>query len=179
MFNVTAKIRKMLKAGVNVTIGTDSSATGSYNFLEEIKYARKLYQKMYGEDIGAKTLFRMITANAAKAFWLDKKTGTLEKGKLADILVLKGRKDDPFENLVSASMKDIELLTLEGMPLYGEKRFLELIGNKLPPGYTEITVGGRPMFVKGDPAALYRTVRRKVGFKKELSYLPFEPGPEK
>jgi cytosine/adenosine deaminase-related metal-dependent hydrolase len=179
MFNTTAKIRNLLKAGVNVTIGTDSSASGSYNFLAEIKYARDLYQKMYGEDIGAKTLFKMITANAAKAFWLDKKIGTLEAGKLADILVLKGRKDDPFENLVSASMEDIELLTLEGMPLYGEKRFLELIGGKLPEGYTEITVGDRAMFVKGDPAALYRTVRQKVGFKKELSYLPFEPGPEK
>jgi hypothetical protein len=31
------------------------------------------------------------------------------------------------------------------------------------------------MFVKGDPALLYRTVRKKTGFKKELAYLPFDP----
>jgi len=31
------------------------------------------------------------------------------------------------------------------------------------------------MFVKGDPAGLYREVRKKIGFKKELDYLPFEP----
>jgi cytosine/adenosine deaminase-related metal-dependent hydrolase len=175
MFNVTAKIRKMLKAGVNVTIGTDSSATGSCNFLAEIKYGRELYRKLYGEDLPAKTIFRMCTETAARAFWMDDRTGTLENGKLADILVLKANTADPFENLVSARMEDIELLTLEGKPVYGETRFIELFGDTLPKGYSEITVGGRPMFVIGDPASLYRTVREKVGFKKELSYLPFEP----
>jgi cytosine/adenosine deaminase-related metal-dependent hydrolase len=175
MFNVTAKIRKMLKAGINVTIGTDSSATGSFNLLEEIKYGRALYRRLYGEDLPAKTIFRMCTENAARAFRMNDRIGVLEEGKLADILVLKGRTADPFENLVSASMEDIELLTIEGKPVYGERRFIELFGGGLPETYTDINVGGRPMFVKGDPALLYRTVREKVGFKKELAYLPFEP----
>jgi hypothetical protein len=118
----------------------------------------------------------MITNNAAKAFWMDQKTGTLEKGKLADLLVIKQKNDDPYENLVNAAMKDIELLVLEGMPIYGELRFLDIFGGKLPSGYTQITVGKRPMFVKGDPAGLYRKCRKKIGFKKELDYLPFEPG---
>ncbi|MDR1899061.1 MAG: amidohydrolase family protein [Treponema sp.] len=177
MFNVTCKIRKMLRAGVNVTIGTDSAASGSYNFLEEIKYDRALYRSMYGEELPARTIFEMTTVNAAKAFWMEDRIGTLEEGKLADVLVLKGHKDDPYENLVSASMKDIELLVLAGMPVYGELRFLDCFGasGALPEGYTRITVGKRQMFVKGDPAALYREVRRKVGFKKTLDYLPFEP----
>jgi hypothetical protein len=34
------------------------------------------------------------------------------------------------------------------------------------------------MFVKGDPAGLYNEVRKKVGFKKNLDYLPFEPEQE-
>jgi cytosine/adenosine deaminase-related metal-dependent hydrolase len=175
MFNVTAKIRKMLKAGVNVTIGTDSSASGPVNLLAEIKYDRELYRKLYGEDLPAKTLFQMATANAAKAFWMQDRIGTLEEGKLADVLVLKGRNDDPYENFVGAEMKDIELLVLAGTPIYGELRFLDIFGGKLPDGYTRITVGKRPMFVKGDPAALYRTARQKIGFKKVLDYLPFEP----
>jgi cytosine/adenosine deaminase-related metal-dependent hydrolase len=175
MFNVTAKIRKMLKAGVNVTIGTDSSATGSFNLLEELKYGRALYRRLYGEDLPAKTIFRMCTENAARAFRMGDRIGVLEEGRLADILVLRRRTADPFENLVSASMEDIELLTIEGKPVYGERRFIELFGGGLPGAYTEISVGGRPMFVKGDPALLYRTVRKKVGFKKELAYLPFDP----
>jgi hypothetical protein len=175
MFNVTCKIRKLLKAGVNVSIGTDSSATGSCNFLAEIKYDRELYRNMYGEDLPAQAIFEMVTINAAKAFWMDDRIGTLDEGKLADLLVLKGRADDPYENLVSACMEDIELLILAGTPIYGELRFLDIFGGKIPDGYTQISVGGRPMFVKGDPAGLYREVRQKIGFKKALDYLPFEP----
>jgi cytosine/adenosine deaminase-related metal-dependent hydrolase len=174
MFNVTAKVRKMIKAGVNVTIGTDSSATGSANMLAEMKYDRNLYRSMYGEDLPARTMFEMVTHNAAKAFWMDDRIGTLDEGKLGDILVLKAGNDDPYENFVNASMENIELLILAGMPIYGEMRFLDILGGSLPSGYTQIKVSGRPMFVKGDPAGLYREVRRKIGFKKILDYIPFE-----
>ena len=175
MFNVTAKIRKLIKAGVNVTIGTDSSATGSVNLLAEIKYARELYRNMYGEDLPAKKMFEMVTHNAAKAFLMEDRIGTLDEGKLGDILVLKTSHDDPYENFVNASMKDIELLILAGTPIYGETRFLDIFGGKLPSGYSQIEVGGRTMFVKGDPEGLYTMVRQKVGFKKMLDYLPFDP----
>ena len=175
MFNVTAKVRKMLRAGVNVTIGTDSSATGSANLLAEIKFDRELYQKLYGEDLPAKKIFEMITINAAKAFLMQEKTGSLEEGKLGDILVLRAKNEDPYENLVNASMRDIELLVLAGKPVYGEMRFLDIFKGKLPGGYTQIKAGKKPMFVKGDPAGLYNEVRRKVGFRKKLDYLPFEP----
>ncbi|MDR3160977.1 MAG: amidohydrolase family protein, partial [Spirochaetaceae bacterium] len=179
MFNVTCKIRKLLEAGVNVAMGTDSSATGSYNLLEELRYARELYRRLYSEDLPARLLFEMATVNAAKAFWLQDCLGTLERGKLADVLVLRGRRDDPYENLVSASMEDIELLILEGRPLYGELRFLELFPprwkGRLPRGYTVIRVADRPMFVIGNPGELYREARRKIGFKKVLDFLPFEP----
>jgi cytosine/adenosine deaminase-related metal-dependent hydrolase len=178
MFNVTAKIRKMLKAGVNVTIGTDSSATGSANLLAEIKYDRELYRNLYGEDLGAEQIFNMMTINAAKAFWMQDKTGSLDEGKLADILVLKANNGDPYENIVNAGMRDIELLVLEGKPVYGETRFLDIFDGKLPAGYTQIKVGNKPMFVKGDPAGLYKEARKKIGFKKELDYLPFEPEQE-
>ncbi|MDR2543150.1 MAG: amidohydrolase family protein [Treponema sp.] len=175
MFNVTCKIRKMIDAGVNVTIGTDSSATGSANLLEEIKFDRKLYQKLYGEDLPAKKIFEMVTINSAKAFWMQDRIGTLEEGMLGDILVLKAKNDDPYENLVDAGMKDIELLILAGTPIYGELRFLDVFDGKLPLGYTQIKVGSRTMFVKGDPAGLYNEIRNKIGFKKKLDYLPFEP----
>ena len=175
MFNVTAKIRKMLEAGVNVTIGTDSSATGSANLLEEMKYDRELYRKLYGEDLPAKKIFEMVTINAAKAFWMQNKIGALDEGKLGDILVIKAKEDDPYENLVNAGMKDIELLVLSGKPIYGEMRFLDIFKGSLPEGYTKINLGKKEMFVKGDPAGLYKKIRRKIGFKKELDYLPFEP----
>jgi cytosine/adenosine deaminase-related metal-dependent hydrolase len=175
MFNVTAKIRKMIEAGVNVTIGTDSSATGSANLLEELKYDRELYRSLYGEDLPAQKIFEMVTINSAKAFWMREKIGALDEGMLGDIMVLKAKNDDPYENLVNAGMKDIELLILEGKPIYGELRFLDIFKGELPSGYTKIKVGNRDMFVKGDPAGLYSEIRKKIGFKKKLDYLPFEP----
>jgi cytosine/adenosine deaminase-related metal-dependent hydrolase len=176
MFNVTAKIRKMIKAGLNLTLGTDSSASGSANLLEEIRNLRNFYRNMYGEELEPKKIFEMVTINSAKAFWMQDQIGSLDDGKLADIMVLKARKDDPYENLICASMEDIELLTLAGKPIYGETRFIGIFSDsKIPKGYTEITVGKRPMFVIGDPAALYREIRRRTGFKKVLDFLPFEP----
>jgi cytosine/adenosine deaminase-related metal-dependent hydrolase len=175
MFNVTAKIRKIIKAGVNVAIGTDSSATGSANLLAELKYDRELYRSMYGEELPAKSMFNMVTYNAAKALWMQDRIGTLATGRLADILVLKTGHEDPYENLVNASMEDIELLILAGTPIYGEMRFLDIVGAALPDGYTLIEAGDRTMFVKGDPAGLYNEVRQKVGYKKMLDYLPFDP----
>jgi hypothetical protein len=131
---------------------------------------------MYGEELSARTMFEMITINAAKAFWMQDRVGSLETGKLADILVLKGNRDDPYENLVEAAMQDIELLVLAGTPIYGEIRFLDIFDGKLPDDYSRINVGKRSMFVKGDPAGLYTAVRQKIGFKKERDYLPSEPG---
>jgi len=76
--------------------------------------------------------------------------------------------------MASASMEDIELLLMAGKPLLGEERFLDLLGGKLPKDYSWIRIGGRRMFVVGNPSGLYDKVRTKVGFKKVLDYLPFE-----
>ncbi|GAB1484942.1 hypothetical protein MASR2M78_37600 [Treponema sp.] len=166
----------MLDSGINVAIGTDSTHTGSINLLAEMHLARETYRNLYGEDLGAKRIMDMVTINPARAFRMDDRLGTLEEGKYADLLVLKGRIADPYENLASATMGDIELVIIEGKPLYGEERFIDLLDGKLPSGYSIINVNGRRMFVRGDPSGLYAELRRKVGFKKVLDYLPFEPG---
>lgn len=171
MFNVTCKIRKLLKAGVNVSIGTDSTHTGSINLLAEMQFARAVYRRLYGEDLPAKTLFQMVTANPAKAFRIYDKSGTLEPGKRADVLILKARHDDPYENLAQAKMDDIEFLSVDGKPVYADERFWELMPG---PKHEEVKVGRRMMRVKGSPLSLYRSVRKAVGFDKKLDYLPFE-----
>lgn len=172
MFNVTCKIRKILKAGINVAIGTDSTATGSPNLLAEMKFARKTYRELYGEDLPAKALFNMVTKNPARAFRMADRIGALEPGMNADILVLKASKDEPYENLAAASMEDIEFLSVDGVPVLAEKRFGELMPKDA--AYEEVMVGGRPMLARGAPATLYRNIRAAVGFKKRLDYLPFD-----
>jgi hypothetical protein len=179
MFNLTCKIRKLLRAGVNVALGTDSTHTGSINLLAEMKFARATYRELYGEELPAKTLFEMATVNAARALGLAGKAGVLEPGAWADAAVFRAKADDPYESLALAGCEDLELLTIEGVPVYGDERkyreALEPIAGAEMSGYGRVLVGGRPMFVKGDPAGLYREVREAVGFPKLIDYLPFEP----
>ena len=127
MFNVTCKIKKILAAGINVAIGTDSTHTGSANILEEMRFARQTYRNMYGEDLSAKELFSMVTINPAKAFRMADSIGSIETGKNADILVMKAVENDPYENLARARMEDIELLTVDGIPVLAEGRFACLL----------------------------------------------------
>ena len=173
MFNVTCKIKKMLDAGVNVAIGTDSTATGSINLLEEMRYDRDVYRRMYGEDLPAKTIVNMVTVNPAKAFRIHKETGTLSEGRLADVLVIRQEKDDPWESLVAARTEDIELLVQDGSPVFGGAASEELFAGRGVP-YAKVAIRGRQMLVRGDPAGLMESVRKAVGFRKVLDFMPLD-----
>jgi len=172
MFNVTCKIRKMIEEGVNVCIGTDSTATGSVNLLEETRFARQIFQRMYGERLDAKILVNMVTTNPARAFWMQDKIGSVEEGKYADLLFIRPRESDPHEALVATRMEDIELMIQEGDPIYGDEKYEELFRRR-GCDYTTVVLDGRRMCVKGDPGGLLERVRQAVGFNKVLDYLPF------
>lgn len=176
MFNLTCKVRKMLRAGLNVALGTDSTHTGSVNLLEEMRFARSTYRETYGEELPAKTLFEMVSTNAARALRMEGRVGQVEPGASADLAIFRARADDPYESLCASGPEDLELLTVDGFPVLGELgKYGDFFSGELRDGYGEVLLGGRPTFVKGDPAALYRTVRELVGFDKKLDYLPFEP----
>lgn len=173
MFNVTCKVRMMLREGVNLCIGTDSTATGSVNLLEEMRFARRTYRRLYGDELEARTILRMVTINPARAFRIADKTGSIEEGKHADLLVLRPRCSDPYEALLEAQIEDIELLLYEGTPILGSDEHEELFRLRECP-YTRVRVRGRGMCVKGDPGGLLARIRRAVGHEKVLDYLPLD-----
>lgn len=173
MFNLTCKIRKALQAGVNVALGTDSTATGSVNLLEEMRFARLTYRRLYGEDLPARTLVQMVTENPAHAFRMQKDIGTLEAGKLADVLVIRRKREDPYESLVEARPADVELLIQEGTPIFGAAEHEELFRLRDAEA-SPISIDGRKMLSKGDPAGLLNRVRKLVGFRKVLDFMPLD-----
>ena len=173
MFNVTMKVKKMLESGINVSLGTDSTATGSVNLLEEMRFGREIYRKMYKEDLPARTIVNMVTVNPARAFRMQKEIGSLAEGRIADILVVRQQKEDPWESLVAARIEDIELLVQEGTPIYGDARHEELFAGR-GAQYSRVSVRGRQMLVKGDPAALMEKVRGAVGSRKVLDFIPID-----
>jgi len=172
MFNLTCKIGKMIDKGLNVSIGTDSTHTGSVNLLEEMRFARSTYRKLYGSDLPASKIFDMVTVNPAKAFRMQDRIGTLASGKLADLLVVRKKHDDPYESLLLTEMSDIALLTRDGDPIYGGEEFSDLFAER-GRDITTVVVKRKRMHVTGDPGGLLERVRELVGFRKILDFMPF------
>lgn len=86
-----ANISKMLKEGINVSIGTDGQGSGSnLDLFESMKFTA-LLQKGINEDpvtMPAYEVLKMATINGAKALGLEEKIGSIEEGKQADLIIL-------------------------------------------------------------------------------------------
>jgi 5-methylthioadenosine/S-adenosylhomocysteine deaminase len=84
-------IAKLVKKGINVTIGTDGAASNNdLDMFAEMRQAAIL-AKAVAQDataIPAETALKMATINAAKALGIDHVTGSLKKGKSADIIAI-------------------------------------------------------------------------------------------
>jgi 5-methylthioadenosine/S-adenosylhomocysteine deaminase len=86
-----APVAALTKRGVNVTIGTDGAASNNdLDMFAEIKQTA-LLAKAVARDasaIPAHTALEMATINAAKALGLEDKIGSLEVGKMADMIAV-------------------------------------------------------------------------------------------
>ena len=122
--NGFAPITKMLKAGVNVCLGTDGSASNNnLNMFEEINLAALINKGVTNDSVAvpAETALRMATINGAKALGLEKEIGSLEVGKKADIILLNTDKPHfyPRFNMVStiaysAQASDVDTVIVDG-----------------------------------------------------------------
>ena len=86
-----ARVPEMLAAGITVGLGTDGPVcNNSLSLFEEMKFA-SLIQKATRLDatvLPADQILRMATINGARALGLGERTGSLEVGKQADLLLL-------------------------------------------------------------------------------------------
>lgn len=89
-----APVRKMLDAGVNVALGTDgASSANDLDLWMAMRLASFLPSIMHGDpgEITATDVVRMATMNGAKALGRRSTHGSVEVGKVADVVVLDGR----------------------------------------------------------------------------------------
>lgn len=86
-----AKIQKMKDKGINVTIGTDGQGSGSsLDMFDTMKFAGLLQKGVFenSKNMESYEVLKMATINGAKALELEKKIGSIEEGKDADIIIL-------------------------------------------------------------------------------------------
>lgn len=77
------------KAGINVSLGTDGTASNNtLDMVEEMRFAALLPKVVHynPEAVNARAALQMATINGAKALGLDAITGSLEAGKSADLI---------------------------------------------------------------------------------------------
>ncbi|EKD77453.1 MAG: hypothetical protein ACD_42C00328G0003 [uncultured bacterium] len=86
-----APIVKLMKAGVNVAIGTDGAASNNdLDMFGELRTASFIAKAMNQDPtaLDAMTTLEMATINGARTLGLEKEVGSIEKGKCADIIAI-------------------------------------------------------------------------------------------
>lgn len=131
-----ARVLEMTKMGLTVGIGTDGcSSNNNLDLFQEMDTAAKLSKVFPLNPIGlnAKTVIKMATVWGSEVLGLEKKIGTLEIGKQADIIVLDPRSPnlcpiyDPFSAIVyAASGGDVKDVIVNGKILMKDRKFVTL-----------------------------------------------------
>jgi len=87
----TCPVTRLRRAGVNVALGTDSAASNNdLNLFGEMQTAA-LMAKLHSRDaaaLPAADALAMATLNGARALGLEDRLGSLEPGKLADLIAV-------------------------------------------------------------------------------------------
>ncbi len=139
-----APVDAMLRAGVNVALGTDgASSNNNLDMLEEARLCALCAKLREGDPaaLPARDSLRMATIGGARALGIDSIAGSLEVGKDADIIIVSGRSPsmhpmiDPVANLVySASSHDVSMTMVKGKILMED---YQIVGMDLGKIYSE------------------------------------------
>ena len=131
-----APIPQMLKANLRLGLGTDGAASNNdLNLWEEMDTAAKLH-KAFSKDpkvVSAKEAFQMATIGGARALHLEDKIGSIEAGKLADIVIVNfdSLHQTPFYNVYSqlvytTKASDVHTTIINGKIVMRNRRLLTL-----------------------------------------------------
>ncbi len=134
-------VDELLRNGINVALGTDSAASNNnLDMLEETRSAALLSKVLTSDatSISAFEALAMATINGARLLGLGEKIGSLEKGKLADVIAvdLSAINFQPIHNPVSqliytATGHQVSHTWINGELLYDNYQFTLLDEGRL------------------------------------------------
>ena len=125
---------RVINKKINLAMGTDSSSSNNnLSMIKEISLTSLVSKYNNPQNLKAYDVLKMATINGAKALGLDDKIGTLEEGKLADIILidLNNPNHTPQNNLISSLCystfdKDVSYVIINGDLVYDDKKFVYL-----------------------------------------------------
>jgi len=131
-----APVPAMLEAGIAVGLGTDGAASNNdLDMWEEIDTAAKLHKVISGDPtvVTAREALRMATLEGARALGMEDEIGSLEAGKLGDLIIVatdgahQQPNYDPFSLLAYATgAADVAAVVIDGRVVVADGRVLTL-----------------------------------------------------
>jgi hypothetical protein len=98
--------------------------------LDELKVAAQWNREQLGGRLADRQLVDMVTSVPAHIAGVDDEVGAIIVGLRADILVINGDHNNPFRAVIDATAADVELVFIDGVPLYGDRTFMEHFWNR-------------------------------------------------
>ncbi len=130
-----APVPGMLAAGITMGLGTDGCASNNdHDMFGEMDMAAKLHKVACMDPcvMDARTCVKMATIGGAKAIGLNREIGSIEPGKLADIIIVDTDKPhmvpmhDPYSGLVyAAKASDVSMVMVDGIVRVSQGRLVE------------------------------------------------------
>jgi 5-methylthioadenosine/S-adenosylhomocysteine deaminase len=132
----TAPVPQYLAAGVAIGLGTDGAASNNDLDMFEAMRTASFLHKLTTKDpqaVGARAVLEMATIGGARALGMDRRIGSLEPGKRADVIVVNmssARQTpmyDPVSHLVYATRgDDVQAVVVNGKVLMEGRRVATL-----------------------------------------------------
>ncbi|HPG29800.1 MAG TPA: amidohydrolase family protein [bacterium] len=126
LYNKTTDIKGAWEHGVpkqHISFAPDWGPSGSPNILYEAKVVAEYNAKELDNMISPKEIVSMMTEYPAIICGYDKFVGQIKEGLRADIIVLKKKDDDPYKSVLKSAMEDVNLVMVDGQPLYGDMEY--------------------------------------------------------
>jgi cytosine/adenosine deaminase-related metal-dependent hydrolase len=127
LYGETADVPAALRHKVTVALAPDWGPTGSDNLLDEIAFAATISRSRMANAISSKQLFEMATSVPAKIARIDQEVGSLVVGLRADLFLLKSGNPDAYNALVQTGASGIEMVLVNGVPIYGDAGYLKAL----------------------------------------------------
>lgn len=142
LYGQTLDLHVLKDSSVTFSLGCDWAPTGSRNLLEELKVA-SFESKRQGDVFTSLELVRSVTSNAALVVGWQQYLGSIEKGKLADLVVIAGDTDDPYDALIKARETDVLLVMVHGVARHGIPDFVKALNPFVGKPVERVTLGGK------------------------------------